>query len=95
MNLDLRSHCVSLVADDEILSDADAFMIKCVEADCEATGHVSRDSRRVPQRYFGWMPMRVAQVIELWEDLEDRDMSELAPPTIGGRHFVVWENTSC
>jgi hypothetical protein len=94
MNVDLRSHRVFLVADDEVLSDANAFMVKCVEADYEAADNVSRDPRRVPQRYFGWMPMRAGQVVELWKDLEDRDLSELAPPTIGASHLVVWENTS-
>ncbi|KAH7070688.1 hypothetical protein BKA63DRAFT_420254 [Paraphoma chrysanthemicola] len=94
MNADLRSHRFFRVADDQVLSDTDIFIVKCVAADFETVDNVSRDPQRVPQRYFGWMLMRAGQIVELWKDLEDRDLSELAPPTIGGSHLVVWENIS-
>ena len=94
MNADLQSHRVFLVADDEVLSDVDTFVVKLVEADYEAADHISRAPRRFPQRCFGWMLMKAGQTVELWKELENRDLSELAPETIGGSHLVVWENFS-
>ncbi|KAH7089819.1 hypothetical protein FB567DRAFT_578359 [Paraphoma chrysanthemicola] len=86
----LRSHRVFLVADDEILSEADASAVKCVEADYEAANHVG--NKRVPQRYFGWMPMRAGCVVELWKHLENRELESIAPQTIGGSHLEIWED---
>ncbi|KAH7093222.1 hypothetical protein FB567DRAFT_170067 [Paraphoma chrysanthemicola] len=92
MNADFRSHRVFLLADEEVLSDADACLIKCVEADYEAADHVPRNTRLGGQRYFGWMPMRSAEIMELWKELESEDLSTIAPPTIGGSHLSLWEN---
>ncbi|KAI8938332.1 hypothetical protein NX059_005983 [Plenodomus lindquistii] len=95
MNADLRTHRVFLVADDDVLSDTDnaftikhdCFTVKCVEADYEAANHVGDARRCMPQRYFGWMPMRAGYVIELWRNLRDHEMQTIAPEMIGGESF--------
>tara|TARA_R110002003_G_scaffold118_6_gene10554 strand:- start:478 stop:1092 length:615 start_codon:yes stop_codon:yes gene_type:complete len=94
MNADLRSHRVFLLADEEVLSDADAFLVKCVEADYEAADHVPRNTRLGGQRYFGWMPMRSAEIVELWKELEFNDLERIAPRTIAGSHLKIWENVA-
>lgn len=92
MNTDLRSHRVFLVADDEILSDVDAFTVKCVEVDYRTEDYIPRNPRFGGQRYFGWMPMKAGCVAGLWKHLEFRDLDRIAPPTIGGSHLVIWED---
>jgi hypothetical protein len=92
MNADLRSHRVFLLADEEVLSNANVFPLKCVEADYEAADHVPRDWRVGRQRYFGWMPMRSADIVGLWKELEFNALERIAPQTIGGSHLVIWEN---
>jgi hypothetical protein len=90
INADVRSHRVFLVADDEILSDTDAFTVRCVEANYAAANHIGNS--RVPQRYFGWMPMRAGCVVELWKHLKDHELKSIAPQTIGGSNLVIWED---
>jgi hypothetical protein len=63
MNADLRSHRMFLVADEEVLSDADAFLVRCVEADYEAADYVPRNTRMGGQRYFGWMRTRSSECL--------------------------------
>jgi hypothetical protein len=92
MNADLRSHRMFLVADEEVLSDADAFLVKCVEADYEAADHVPRNTRMGAQWYFGWTRIRSSEIVELWKELEFNDLERIAPRTVAGSHPEVWEN---
>lgn len=102
MNTDLRSHRVFLFADTEVLSNADAFFVKCVEADYEATDYVpkfvrSRGGLMDEQYYFGWMPMKVAEVVALWKELECNELEDLAPHKIEGCSLVspeIWESVA-
>jgi hypothetical protein len=83
---------VFLLADEEVLSDAGASLVKCVEADYEALDHVPRHTRYFGQRYFGWMPMNTAEIVALWKELEGESLERIAPETIGGSHLVIWES---
>jgi hypothetical protein len=83
---------VFLLADEEVLSDADASLVKCVEADYEAADHVPRHTRMGGQSYFGWMPLKTGEIVALWKELEYLTLEEIAPPTIGGSHLVIWES---
>ncbi|KAI4948995.1 hypothetical protein J4E91_005457 [Alternaria rosae] len=91
MNTDYKLHRIFLFADDEVLSDPTASIIKAVDADYRPEDYVSRNPRVGRQRYFGWMPMKAGSVAELWSRLNIWDMSRIAPPTIGGSHLVVWD----
>jgi hypothetical protein len=86
MNADLRSHRMFLVADKDVLSDADAFLVMCVEADYKAADHVPRNTRMGRQRYFGWMRTRSSEIVELWKEVEFNDLERIAPPTVAGSH---------
>jgi hypothetical protein len=92
MNADLRSHRVFLLADEEVLSATDAFIVKCVEADYEAADHVPRNTWQGGQWYFGWMRMRSAERVELWLELEDEDLERIAPRWVAGSTPEVWES---
>jgi hypothetical protein len=96
VNADLRSHRVFLFADEEVLSNADASLIKCIEADYEAADYVPRNSRGGlgEQYYFGWMPMKVAEIVALWKELEDNDLERLAPQMIEGNSPKIWESVA-
>jgi hypothetical protein len=89
---DLRSHRLFLLADEEVLSDADAFLVKCVEADYEAANHVPRNTWQGGQWYFGWMPLRSAEIVELWLELEYEDLQRIAPRTVAARDPDIGEN---
>jgi hypothetical protein len=65
INADLRSHRVFLLADEDVLSAAATFLVKCVVADYEAADHVPRNTWQGGQWYFGWMRMRSAEIVEL------------------------------
>lgn len=60
MNSELRSHRVFLVADEEVLlsGDADAAVIKCVQADYVAADYVPGNTWVGGQSYFGWMRVK-------------------------------------
>ncbi|KAH7377903.1 hypothetical protein BKA66DRAFT_443151 [Pyrenochaeta sp. MPI-SDFR-AT-0127] len=90
INADFRSHRVFLLADEEVLSDADAVFIKCVQADYEAGDYVPRNTWLGGQSYFGWMPMKAAEIVELWKELEYNDLQRIAPRAIGGNHLKTW-----
>jgi hypothetical protein len=90
ISADLRSHRVFLVADDEILSDADASTVKCVEADYKASNHIG--TARVPQRYFGWIHLVSEDVLGLWKELEVHDLETLAPQMIEGSSPKIWKS---
>ncbi|KAF2820808.1 hypothetical protein CC86DRAFT_332805 [Ophiobolus disseminans] len=92
MNADLKTHRVFLLADKEVLSDAEVSLIKCVQADYEAADYVPRNTRVGGQSFFGWMPMKAAEIVELWKELEYNDLERLAPPTIGVSHPETWKN---
>ncbi|KAH7093807.1 hypothetical protein FB567DRAFT_516106 [Paraphoma chrysanthemicola] len=87
----LRQQRVFLWADEEVLSDANASLVKCVEADYEAADHIPRNTLQ-RQRYFGWMPMKTAEIVALWKELEYESLEGVAPATIGGSHLVIWES---
>jgi hypothetical protein len=89
MNADLRSHHSFLFADEEVLSNADAFLIKCVQADYEAADYVPRNVRVDGQHYFGWMKMEFADVLGLWNELEYNDLEGLAPRPVDGSHRQI------
>jgi hypothetical protein len=91
MNADYNLHRIFLFADDKVLSDPTASIIKCVDADYRAEDYVPRNKRMGGQRYFGWMRMRAGSVAELWVCLDLFEMSTIAPLTIGGSHLVVWD----
>lgn len=93
MNDDLPSHRMLPLADMEVPSDADAFLAKCVEADYEAADRVPRNTRvDVGQWYFGWMPMKSAEIVQLWHELEFNDLERLTPRMVAGRQPEIWEN---
>ncbi|OAK94636.1 hypothetical protein IQ06DRAFT_298158 [Phaeosphaeriaceae sp. SRC1lsM3a] len=92
MNANLRSHRVFLLADGKVLSDADTFLVKCVSADYEAADHVPRNTWQGGQWYFGWMLMKSAEIVELWNELEFEDLERIAPRTVAGRTPEVWES---
>lgn len=89
MNMDYNLHRVFLFADDEVLSDPAASVVKCVDADYRAEDHFP-NKRMGGQRYFGWMKMRAENVADLWVRLDFDELSTIAPPTIGGSHLVIW-----
>jgi len=91
MNTDYNLHRIFLFADDEVLSDPTASIIKAVDADYRPEDHVPRNPRVGRQRYFGWMPMKAGSVAEFWNRLQFSDISMIAPPTIGGSHLVIWD----
>lgn len=91
MNADYNLHRIFLFADDEVLSDPTASIVKCVDADYRAEDYIPRNKRMGGQRYFGWMRMRAGSVAELWVCLDLFEMSTIAPLTIGGSHLVVWD----
>lgn len=70
MNANLPSHRVFLVVDEEVLSGVEGCIVKCVEADYRAEGHVPQAPRRWLQRYFGWFKMKGDAVVGLWKALE-------------------------
>jgi hypothetical protein len=94
MNADFRSHRVFLFADQEVLSTVDAFLVKCVEADYEATDYVPRNARGGlgPHYYFGWMPTKVVEIVALWKELVYNDLESLAPRMIEGSSTKIWES---
>jgi hypothetical protein len=67
VNAHLRSHRIFLSANEEVLSNTDTSIIKCVEAGYEAADYIPRDSRggRGGQYYFGWMLVKVAEIVAL------------------------------
>lgn len=93
LNKDKAWRRVFLLADEEVLlGEHDQLIkydahIKCVQADYEAPDPTVK--RREPIRYFGWMKMRTGSLWELCEELTMRDLSEIAPGTIGGAHLVI------
>jgi len=96
MNADFRSHRVFLFADAEVLSKANAILVKCVEADYEAADYVPRHSRGGLGKhyYFGWMPMKAPEVVALWKELEVNDLEDIAPRMIEGRSPKIWESVA-
>ncbi|CAE7218117.1 hypothetical protein PTTW11_10991 [Pyrenophora teres f. teres] len=90
MNADFNLHRIFLVADDEALSDTSASIVKCVDADYRAEDYIPRNTRVGRQRYFGWMRMKAGSVANFWVELGHFNMSEIAPPTIGGSHLETW-----
>jgi hypothetical protein len=90
MNADYNLHRIFLFADNEVLSDPDASIVKCVDADYRAEDYIPRNTRMGGQRYFGWMRMMAGSVADLWDQLGMFEMSTIAPPTIGGSHLVTW-----
>jgi hypothetical protein len=91
MNADYPTHRVFLLADDEVLADVGADIVKCVDANYRAADYASQNPRLGGQRYFGWMPMKAGSAAELWTNLDMRFIDEIAPLTIGGSHLVVWD----
>ncbi|KAF7677363.1 hypothetical protein GT037_004222 [Alternaria burnsii] len=55
MNADFNWHRIFLFADDEVLSDPAASIVKCVDAEYRVEDYISRNPRVGGQRYFGWM----------------------------------------
>ncbi|KNG50448.1 hypothetical protein TW65_02199 [Stemphylium lycopersici] len=90
MNADLNLHRIFLFADEEVLLDPAASIVKCVDADYRAEDYIPRNPRVGGQRYFGWMPMKAGSVAYFWIELGHFNMSQIAPPTIGGSHLVIW-----
>lgn len=93
MNADEPNYRVFLFVDEESMAsitDKEPW-IKCVQVDYDAAQYVPRNRRVGGQRYYGWMKMNASSVFGLWEQLTDRDLYEIAPPTIGGFHLVVWD----
>ena len=72
-------------------SDPAASIVKCVDVDYRAEDHIPRNPGLGGQRYYGWMPMKAGCVADFWVELGLAEMSEIAPPTIGGNHLVIWE----
>jgi hypothetical protein len=92
MNADLRSHRIVPLADEDTPSDAEALLVKCVEANYEAADHVPRNTWLGGQSCFGWIPTKSAEVVELWKELEFNDLERIAPKMIAGRHPETWES---
>jgi hypothetical protein len=91
MNADFNLHRIFLFADNEVLSDPAASIVKCVDADYRAEDYIPRNLRVGGQRYFGWMRIEPRSVAYLWVELGQFNMSDIAPPTIGGSHLVTWK----
>jgi hypothetical protein len=94
VNTELRWFGAFLLADEEVLADVPIATIperwiKCIQADYIAADYVSKDPRRLPQRYFGWMKMTTRSLLELWDQLTRRELYSIAPETIGGAHLVA------
>lgn len=53
MNMDYNLHRIFLFADDEVLSDPAASIVKCVDADYCANDHIPQNKRMGGQQYFG------------------------------------------
>ncbi|ETS75313.1 hypothetical protein PFICI_12257 [Pestalotiopsis fici W106-1] len=84
-----------LLADSEVLQDAGRavnpeFWVKCVQGDYVAANYTPKNNRMGGQRYFGWMKMTTRSMLELWDQLNVRDLASLAPKTIGGLHVTTW-----
>ncbi|CAN9242411.1 unnamed protein product [Alternaria sp. RS040] len=91
MNADFNWHRIFLFADNEVLSDPAVSIVKCVDAEYRAEDYIPRNPRVGGQRYFGWMRMEPGSVAYLWAELGQFEMSDFAPPTIGGSHLVTWK----
>jgi hypothetical protein len=53
MNADYKLHRIFLFADDEVLSDPAASIVKCVDVDYRAEDHIPQNTRVGGKRYFG------------------------------------------
>jgi hypothetical protein len=92
MNMNFPLHRIFLVADDVTFADAEPSTIKAVDGDYRAENYIPRNNWNGGQRYFGWMPMRAHEVVEMWKHLDYDCLDRIAPPTIKGSHLVIWEN---
>lgn len=94
LDANLPTHCCFLLADAEVLEAVGCgeYFVKCVQVDYVAADHIPKNTRLGwGQRYFGWMKMTTRSILDLWWELDARDLPSIAPPTIGGMHLVTWD----
>ncbi|KAH8707550.1 hypothetical protein GQ44DRAFT_628577 [Phaeosphaeriaceae sp. PMI808] len=89
MNGDDSWRRVFLVADDIILGDPDLQTVKCVDATHDA--YQLSGNGRCPPHYFGWMPMTLRSLPELWGELEIFEMFRIAPATRRESQIRAWD----
>ncbi|KAH5131207.1 hypothetical protein HBH70_177090 [Parastagonospora nodorum] len=83
INMDNGPWRLFLLADAEVLGEADLRLLKVVEGDYDPIDRVPKNTRGGPQRYFGWLTMSSTTVAELWDELYSYYLWELAGGTTG------------
>ncbi|KAH4111885.1 hypothetical protein HBH47_233660 [Parastagonospora nodorum] len=83
INMDNGPWRLFLLADAEVLGEADLRLLKVVEGDYDPIDRVPKNTRGGPQRYFGWLTMSPTTVAELWDELYSYYLWELAGGTTG------------
>jgi hypothetical protein len=82
-NMDNGPWRLFLLADAEVLGEADPGLLKVVEGDYDPADRVPKNTRCGPQRYFGWITMSSTTVAELWQELFSYYLWEVAGGTTG------------
>ncbi|KAH3957787.1 hypothetical protein HBI81_156690 [Parastagonospora nodorum] len=83
INMDSDPWRLFLLADAEVLGEADLPLLKVVEGDYDPVAWVPKNTRGGPQRYFGWITMSPTTVAELWRELDSYYLWEIADWTTG------------
>lgn len=87
---------VFLYVDDQVLDTietADAssgVWVKAVELGYEPQRHQG-NARVGPQAYWGYMKLYIDSLLQLWQDLEGRPISRIAPKNINEEDLRVWD----
>jgi hypothetical protein len=83
INIDNGPWHLFLLADAEVLGEADLRQLKVVEGDYDPVARVPKHTRGGPQSYFGWITMSSTTVAELWHELYSHYLWEIADWTTG------------
>lgn len=81
--------CIFFVADDEVLKrvEAGTYIFKCVDMDFYHREY--KPHPRVPQSYWGWMPITPLAVLPLWQEYNDGGFElELVAPAARFEHSI-------
>jgi hypothetical protein len=73
---------VFLVADAQVLQDPHLGLLKVVAADYDSVTAAPRDG--LPQKYFGWITMPSATIVDLWGELDTYYLWQIVNFTAGG-----------
>ena len=82
MNVANDPWCVFLVADAQVLQDSHLGLLKVVAADYDSIAAAPRNG--LPQKYFGWITMPSATVVDLWGELDTYYLWQIVNFTAGG-----------